>query len=1374
MISGNLFTRDYLLEGIARSAPWAALADSELAAVKARLLKLVAKLTAINTPNEAQTEKVFIYPVLEVLGWMDVEVQQTLSVRGRKHVPDALLFGDSDARNRAVGEKDQWKRYQHGLAVTEAKRWRRALDRTDKRDAHEEGVPSTQMIQYLDRMNIVTSGKVRLGILTNGEKWRLYFQGALSISEDYFEVDLAKALELPGHELDLVERTDEKLTPAHALKLFVLLFRKQAFLPIDGPRTFHDLARDEGKIWEAKVTRDLSRLVFRDLYPHLVAALHRNDRAKPAQIDSRYLEEVRQSALVLLYRLLFVVYAEDRDLLPDNQEPYKSYSLTTMRGDIADRIATLQPFSPTLATYWPKLRAVFKAIAEGDDTLGIPPYNGGLFARDSAPILDRIDLPDAVMAELIHKLSHREDEDGKLRYINYRDLTVQQLGTIYERTLEYGLRYDNDSDTVLVDADDTARHESGSYYTPDSLVSLIIDKAVGPFVDERLQAFRDEAAKLATDKRPIEARLALLQGFDPALGILELRICDPSMGSGHFLVNLVDWLADKALAAIAEAELIVDWSDKPYRSPVLASIEQTRTDIIRQATVHKWPFVIEHLDDRHIVRRTILKRCIYGVDKNPMAVELAKVALWLHTFTVGAPLSFLDHHLRCGNSLFGFWVREAMDRLTKWGGQLLINEPMQKAMAQALAMQKLERVNDIDIAEVHQSKTLFDGIEQETRPLNSFIKILYALDWLRLDKEDQSSVRAWLDGQYGDPFEITRGRFTLGPTDVGDGHPQAKDVLDRLSNGARTLALRFAGILSRARALVRSEKFQNWQVAFPGVWTKWESAELQGGFHAVVGNPPYVRQELIKDYKPQLKRAFPSSYDGSADLYVYFYEQGLRLLKPGGRMSYVVTNKWMRAGYAEGLRGIFADRAWVEFVADFGHAKKFFPDADVFPSVIVVRKPTQEAAPTETLVCAIPRDDVPEKALDEAVTKVTYSLSRSYFTSSPWAIEPPDVANLLVKLKTNASPLREVHTRLPVNGVKTGLNEAFLVDSGEAERLIAEHPGCREVIKPYLRGQDIKRWNSPTKSQRMILLRSSSDFTWPWSNAENETQAEAIFKDTFPSLHRRLKRFESYQDPKKKKLRGLRHREDQGRYWWELRPCAYYDIFAKPKIVYQAIQFYARYSFEPDEVYGNNKTYFLDSDNLGLLALLNSPLMWWFGWRHFIHMKDEALSNDQVKIAELPIAQSILSDARTISLAKRIVKLNSDVTMAQRAIAAWLHHEFEIEGLSTALSNSTALNAHEFVQSIRAILPKKRTLTATEVSELNREHEATLEPARRARGEIFAAEQSISFLVTEAYGLTPEEVDLMWRTAPPRMPFTPAGLHSQEDAVDEVDEDAEE
>jgi hypothetical protein len=1363
VISGNLFTRDYLLEGITRSEPWTALADKELATAKASLIKLATKLQRINKPNEAQTEKAFIYPALELLGWTDIEVQQNLSAKGRKHVPDALLFADADSRNRAVSEKDQSKGYQHGLAITEAKRWCRSLDRTDKRDAHEDSVPSTQMLQYLDRVNIVTAGKVRLGILTNGEKWRLYFQGALSVSEEYFEVDLAKALELPGHELDLVERTDDKLTPAHALKLFVLLLRKDAFLPIDGLRTFHDVVRDEGKIWEAKVTRDLSRLVFRDLYPQLVAALHRNDHAKPAQIEARYLEDVRQSALVLLYRLLFVVYAEDRELLPDNQEPYKSYSLTTMRSEIADRIARRQPFSPTLATYWPKLRAVFKAIAEGDDTLGIPPYNGGLFARDSAPILDRVELPDAVLADLIFKLSHTEDENGKPRYINYRDLTVQQLGTIYERTLEYGLRYDDENDTVLVDADDTARHESGSYYTPDNLVSLIIERAIGPFVEERLETFRAEAAKLAADKRPIEVRLALLQGFDPALRILKLRICDPSMGSGHFLVNVVDWLADKALAAIAAAEMIVDWSEKPYRSPMLASIEQTRVDIIRQATVHKWPFVVEHLDDRHIVRRTILKRCIYGVDRNPMAVELAKVALWLHTFTVGAPLSFLDHHLRCGNSLFGFWMREAMDRLASWGGQLLINEPMQKAMAQALAMAKLESVNDIDIAEVVESKTLFDGIEQETRPLNSFIKILYALDWLKLSKEDKSSVRAWLDGQYGDPFEIARGRFILGPADAGDGHPHAKDITDKLGNGARDSAPRFAGILNRARELVRSEKFQNWQVAFPGVWTQWESGELHGGFDAVVGNPPYVRQELIKDYKPHIKRAFPDSYDGAADLYVYFYDQGLRLLKPGGRLSYVVTNKWMRAGYAEGLRGIFADKAWVEFVADFGHAKKFFPDADVFPSVIVVRKPTQEAPPAETHVCAIPRDDVPEKALDEAVAKTSYPLPRAHFTKEGWILEPPDVMSLLDKIKQGGVPLTEYAGTKPYRGVLTGLNKAFFIDTPTRDRLIAADPSAAAVIKPVLRGQDIGRWRATWPNLWMIFTR------------------HGINIDSYPSIKRHLEGFRKELMPKPANWKPTHPNEKwqgrkEGSYaWYELQDAVdYWTAFERPKIIYQVIQFHPRFALDTESRLSNDKTFILPTADPWLLAVLNSPLMWWHNWRYLTHLKDEALSPMGYRTDVLPIARSSSAnrDAAQHMVATLLAR-TSEVSVARSRLIDWLKHEFGLTKVSRDLMDAMALRPEEFVTTVRAALPNKQKLTAAQLAELKREHAATIEPARLVRAEIFDWERKLSDLVNEAYGLTPDEVALMWRTAPPRMPFTPAGLQSADEGIDDDNDDAE-
>ena len=177
MIGGNLFTRDYLLEGIIRSEAWTALSDTKVVALQGGFLKQIKSLQAITKPNEAQTEKTLIYPVLDLLGWSDIEVQQTLSPKGRKQVPDALLFGDMQSRDRSVAEPEQWKRFQHGLAVLEAKRWERSLDRASKGD---EGVPATQMLQYLSRVDVQTSGKVRFGILSNGKLWRLYWQGSLS------------------------------------------------------------------------------------------------------------------------------------------------------------------------------------------------------------------------------------------------------------------------------------------------------------------------------------------------------------------------------------------------------------------------------------------------------------------------------------------------------------------------------------------------------------------------------------------------------------------------------------------------------------------------------------------------------------------------------------------------------------------------------------------------------------------------------------------------------------------------------------------------------------------------------------------------------------------------------------------------------------------------------------------------------------------------------------------------------------------------------------------------------------------------------------------------------------------------------------------
>ncbi len=809
---GSLFALDFLTDAIVRLPEWVAVDDNAIARLREDLAAIFATFPTDLTPNESQTEDDLIWLVLERLGWTALLRQQNLATRGRDDVPDGLLFESDAHKTEANAHAEEWRRYGFGRAIVESKRWQRPLDRRSGRRG-EETAPSTQMLRYLRRVEDLTTGNLRWGILTNGGRWRLYYQGARSVSEQFFEVDLAAILGIEGHDGGLFALNDEART--HWLRVFLLVFGRDAFVPSPSDsRTFHQRALDEGRFYEQRVAESLSQLVFEQLFPHLTTAIA--NEAPDAE-----LQEVRDAALVLLYRLLFLLYAEDRDLLPVRDSRYDNYSLRDrVRGEIGQRKDDGDVFSTSAGQYWAVIDDLCRAIDAGDASIGLPPYNGGLFDRQRTPLLAHIRLNDAIVADVIDRLSFEETPQGR-KYINYRDLSVQQLGSIYERLLEHEV-YREDGE-IIVRPNKFARKGSGSYYTPDDLVQLILKETLEPLIAERFSAFQDRTGELGESRDSEGHRLGLLKRHDPAERLLELRICDPAMGSGHFLVSLVDIMADHVITAMAEAESTVDWGE--YVSPLADRVETIRNTILHNAEEMGWTIDASQLDDRHIVRRMVLKRCVYGVDKNPMAVELAKVSLWLHTFTVGAPLSFLDHHLRCGDSLFGSWVRPAMDRVHELGGELLLHEPMRRAMRAASAMQVIESLTDAEIAEAHRSKDIFDEVREMTEPLDAFLSLLHALDWVGLrSAEDRAAIQAFLDGQFGDPIEIAKGALEA-------------------SSGNRHAA-HFASILSTARTLIAEEKFLNWQAVFPGVWSSWEGAELSGGFDAVVGNPPWDRVKL--------------------------------------------------------------------------------------------------------------------------------------------------------------------------------------------------------------------------------------------------------------------------------------------------------------------------------------------------------------------------------------------------------------------------------------------------------------------------------------------------------------------------------------------------
>ncbi|HRQ79581.1 MAG TPA: Eco57I restriction-modification methylase domain-containing protein [Azospirillaceae bacterium] len=532
----------------------------------------------------------------------------------------------------------------------------------------------------------------------------------------------------------------------------------------------------------------------------------------------------------------------------------------------------------------------------------------------------------------------------------------------------------------------------------------------------------------------------------------------------------------------------------------------------------------------------------------------------------------------------------------------------------------------------------------------------------------------------------------------------------------------------------------------------------QGGFDVVIGNPPYVRQELIGDAKPFLQKRY-RAFHGMADLYVYFYERGLELLRPGGRLSYVVTNKWLKAGYGEGLRGLFADSAWLESVVDFGHAKAIFPDADVFPCVVLARKPEPSAEPpTETRVCAVPRDQLRIDDLTRQTADEGFFLPRDHFGAAPWRLEPPQALALMDKIARAGAPLVEYAGTKPYRGVLTGLNEAFLIDGATRRRLIDQDPACAELIKPYLRGQDVKRWASPASDLFMIVMKSSGDHSWPWAQADNETTAEKLFAATYPSLHRWFKPWEE----------RLRKRQDKGRYWWELRPCAYYEKFEGKMILYKDIMYNSKFSYVYDGAYVNNTVYFIESSDLHILSALSSPLMWWYTWRKFEHAKDEALRFFTDFVQALPIAPCP-ADARD-EMAAAVERL-TDIHRRKYAAAAdwrdWLRLQHGLEKPGRALAMPFALTGDGVAEQVKAARGARRPLSPSDLKGLKSAVAETVEPVRALLREAEGLERRLSDIVNRAYGLDADDIALLRRTAPPRTPLFAA----DGDAEPEGDDD---
>ena len=575
--------------------------------------------------DEQGLEHAFVQPVLAALGW-ELKYQTHL----REGKPDYALFLDEADLDAALAAGRTEDAFWHTAAVVaDGKAWHVALDRRHRSGAKRE-YPPEQIERYLLRSGL------DFGMLTNGRLWRLFpreLETGQRRYETYLEADLPRILDAT---LRSSELTGQDAAFDDFLR-FWLFFSPAGFRAVDGRRPLVRRARSGSGEYRLGVGEGLKDRVFEALRLCIDGFLHH----RPNGLSAADLDRCRDAAFVLLYRLLFVLYAEDRGLLPyrRNATYTDNRSLGRLRDDATGEAKVdFGRLDPTATDYWTDLGQLFDLIDRGHGRYGVPAYNGGLFNAERHPFLEAHALTDPVVARVIDQLSRAPDPnrpDAGLFRVDYRDLAIQHLGSVYEGLLEMRPKVADvpirvvrrksrrrggrcqppeertvtataavpkgfettdvayGAGAVYLETDKGERRATGSYYTPQHIVDHIVDRTLGPLLQEVEDDLRRELAEV--DERHAAARgaerdelarcAAKLRGdYDDR--VLTLRILDPAMGSGHFLITACRYVAE----CIATCELAAD----PDTDGLVGD----------EPTLAFW-------------KRRVVERCLYGVDATP-------------------------------------------------------------------------------------------------------------------------------------------------------------------------------------------------------------------------------------------------------------------------------------------------------------------------------------------------------------------------------------------------------------------------------------------------------------------------------------------------------------------------------------------------------------------------------------------------------------------------------------------------------------------------------------------------------------------------------------------------------------------------------------
>ena len=741
-------------------------------------------------------------------------------------------------------------------------------------------------------------------------------------------------------------------------------------------------------------------------------------------------------------------------------------------------------------------------------------------------------------------------------------LDPELLGQVFENLLA---AYNPETRT-------TARKATGSYYTPREIVDYMVEEALIACLTLKLET-------AIPDIQNVEARLRHLFAYNDephqftdaeveALihAIDHLKILDPACGSGAFPMGILH----KLVFILGR----LDPGNARWKERQIAKAQEIPDPAVRDKVIHdiEQVFTANELDYGR--KLYLIENCIYGVDIQPIAVQIAKLRFFISLV--------VDQRVNPNAENLGILALPNLETRFVAANTLIgIDRPQQLAFRNS-RIDELER----ELARVREAH--FTAKTPATK---------------RKYRERDAALRAEI-------AEILK-------TDGWDD--------------------------KTARMLAGWDPYdQNASASFFDA--EWMFG-IRDGFDIVIGNPPYVRQEEIKELKPLLQAQGYHCYTGTADLYVYFYERALDLLRDGGILSFISSNKFFRAAYGQKLRELLA-RQTLHCIIDFGDAPVF--TAIAYPTILVLSKAPAADSQLRALNW---QPGPPVEEFPHVFRAHSFLLAQRELRPDGWRLESPVNLRLLDKLRAAGTPLGEYVNGRLYRGILTGLNEAFVVDRATRDRLIAEHPSSADVLKPFLRGRDIKRWRVEFANQYLIKIESSENKQHPWSG-KPEQAAEKIFAMTYPAIHAWFERFR----------RALIARDDQGKYFWELRSCAYWQEFEQPKIVFPDIAAHCEFGWDAQKHYLVNTAYILPTNEKWLLALLNSNVANWIYGKISNTIRGSYLRFIRQYIEAIPIPSTSRTDQAALEalvdriLAAKQADPQADVTDLEREIDERIYH----------------------------------------------------------------------------------------------------------------------